>query len=79
MLQRSSLTSMVSLRIFLNKFMPLIKKKAIKTKKSTSLGSSKAIVSTSVKDYSNEPFFIKKADSAKKLIDKYGLPKQLLK
>jgi hypothetical protein len=61
MLQRSSLTSMVSLRIFLNKFMPLIKKKASKTKKSTSLGSSKAIVSTSVKDYSNEPFFLSSA------------------
>jgi hypothetical protein len=28
-----------------------------------------------VRDYTNDPFFVKKAESAKKLIEKYGLPK----
>jgi hypothetical protein len=36
----------------------------------------KAVVSPDVKDYSNEPFFIKKAEASKKIIEKYGLPKQ---
>ena len=30
-----------------------------------------------VKDYGNEPFFVQKAASAKKVIEKYGLPKQM--
>jgi len=34
-----------------------------------------AVVSDKVKDYSKEPFFIKKAESAKKVIQKYGIPK----
>jgi hypothetical protein len=31
-----------------------------------------------MRDYSNDPLVIKKAESAKKLIEKYGLPKELL-
>ena len=38
----------------------------------------KAVVSHDVKDYSKEPFFIKKAEASKKVIEKYGLPKQFV-
>ena len=31
-----------------------------------------------VKDYGNDPFFVQKAEAAKQVIEKYGLPKQLL-
>jgi hypothetical protein len=54
------------------------KKKVSRVKKISSKEMG-VVIDTSMRDYSNEPFFIKKADSAKKLIDKYGLPKQLLK
>ncbi len=30
------------------------------------------------KDYGNDPFFVQKAAASKKVIEKYGLPKQLL-
>lgn len=36
-------------------------------------------VNPEMKDYSNEPYFIKKAEEAKKVMDRYGLPKELLK
>lgn len=39
---------------------------------------SKAVVSNAVKDYSKEAFFIQKAEASKKVIEKYGLPKQLV-
>ena len=32
-----------------------------------------------VRDYSNEPYFIKKAEASKKVVEKYGLPKEWLK
>lgn len=35
------------------------------------------IVSSVVGNYDKHPFFVKKAVSAKKLLDKVGLPKQL--
>jgi hypothetical protein len=35
----------------------------------------KGAVSKDVKDYSNEPFFIKKAEAAKKRLEKVGFPK----
>jgi hypothetical protein len=54
-------------------------KKKVSRVKKTSSKKMGVVINTSMRDYSNEPFFIKKADSAKKLIDKYGLPKQLLK
>lgn len=36
----------------------------------------KGIVSSAVKDYSNDPFFVKKAEAAKAVIEKIGLPKK---
>ena len=39
---------------------------------------SKGIVSDKVKDYGDEPFFVQKAEASKKVIEKYGLPKQLV-
>jgi hypothetical protein len=36
----------------------------------------KGVVSSDVKDYGKDPFFIKKAEASKKVIEKYGLPKQ---
>jgi hypothetical protein len=59
--------------------MPLSTKKKISRIKKVSSKEMKVVINPSMRDYSNEPFFIKKADSAKKLIDQYGLPKQLLK
>jgi|GEM_PF-2511472 len=38
----------------------------------------KFTVCTTLKDYSNDPFIIKKVESSKKLISKYGLPKELI-
>jgi hypothetical protein len=49
--------------------------KKIKSKKKTIVYGT---VSPNVKDYSNEPFFIKKAEDSKKVIAKYGLPKEFL-
>lgn len=34
-----------------------------------------ATVSPDVRDYGNEPFFIKKAEASKKVMGKYTLPK----
>lgn len=34
-------------------------------------------VSASVKDYSNEEFFVQKAEAAKAIIAKFGYPKEL--
>lgn len=39
--------------------------------------SNKAIVSKKVRDYGNEPFFVKKADASKVSLDKYGFPAEL--
>jgi len=38
----------------------------------------KGIVSDEVIDFSNEPFFIKKAEAAKKKIDRIGFPKEFI-
>ena len=38
----------------------------------------KGAVSDQVKDYSNEPFFIKKAEAAKKRLKKVGFPKAFI-
>lgn len=35
----------------------------------------KDIVSSKVRDYGNEPFFVQKAEASKKTVEKYGLPK----
>ncbi|HUX84149.1 MAG TPA: hypothetical protein VMV20_02880 [Chitinophagaceae bacterium] len=49
------------------------------SKKETSTKKSSAVVSDSVGNYEKHPFFIKKAKSAKALLLKVGLPKQLTK
>jgi hypothetical protein len=46
------------------------------TTKKTSL---KVVIVKKMKDYSKEPFFIKKAEDAKAILKKYGLPKFLPK
>ena len=43
-------------------------------KKQEKKATAKAVVSNDVKDYSNDPFFVKKAEDSKKVIEKYGLP-----
>jgi hypothetical protein len=50
-----------------------LKKKPIKSKKVSAKAA--RVVDRSMRDYSNEPFFIKKADAAKKFIDQHGFPK----
>ncbi|HMI65862.1 MAG TPA: hypothetical protein VK517_07510 [Cyclobacteriaceae bacterium] len=36
-----------------------------------------AIVSDKVKDYGNDPYFVKKAKESKAFLEKHGFPKQL--
>lgn len=38
-------------------------------------GSSKAVVNSCVRDYGNEPFFVKKANDSKWFLEKHGFPK----
>lgn len=38
--------------------------------------SSGSVMSHKVRDYGNEPFFVKKADASKVAMDKYGFPKE---
>lgn len=42
-------------------------------------GSSKATVNSTVRDYGNEPFFVKKANDSKQFLEKHGLPKAFQK
>jgi hypothetical protein len=44
-------------------------------KKHIQKGSSKAVVNSTVRDYGNEPFFVKKANDSKEFLEKHGLPK----
>jgi hypothetical protein len=37
-----------------------------------------AIISDKVRDYGNDPFFVKKAEESKKFLEKHGFPKELL-
>jgi len=39
---------------------------------------SKTVLSLINKDYSNDPFVIKKIESSKKIVEKYGFPKELI-
>jgi predicted RND superfamily exporter protein len=41
-------------------------------------GKSKVKVSNKVKDYGNDPFFVKKAKESKEFLQKHGFPKELL-
>jgi hypothetical protein len=36
----------------------------------------KAVAKSGIPDLSNDPYFVKKAESAKRLLDKYGTPKK---
>jgi hypothetical protein len=36
-------------------------------------------VDSDTKDYSKDPFFVKKRERAKEVIDKYGIPEHFLK
>ena len=38
----------------------------------------KLTIVTNMRDYSKDPYVVKKVESMKKLIEKYGLPKELL-
>jgi len=38
-----------------------------------------AIISSDVKDYGNDPFFIKKADDSKAFLEKHGYREELIK
>lgn len=49
---------------------------AVNTKKKNR--KTNAIVSDEVGDYSNDPFVIRKTEAAKRTLEKYGLPKELL-
>lgn len=49
-----------------------------KTKKHGSKKTFRVLVSKQVKDYGNEPFFIKKATESKEFLEKHPIPKQLL-
>jgi hypothetical protein len=40
---------------------------------------SKAVVNSTVKDYGNEPFFVKKANDSKQFLEKHGFPKAFQK
>jgi hypothetical protein len=35
-------------------------------------------VSSEVKDYSKDPYFVKKTEESKKVLEKYGFPKEML-
>jgi hypothetical protein len=49
----------------------------IKIKK-TPKAKPKTIASRKVKDYGNDPFFVKKAKESKAFLEKHGFPKELL-
>jgi hypothetical protein len=38
-----------------------------------------AIISNEVRDYGNDPFFVKKADDSKRFLEEHGFPEDLLK
>jgi hypothetical protein len=40
---------------------------------------SKTVVDSTVKDYGNEPFFVKKANDSKQFLEKHGFPKAFQK
>ncbi len=42
-------------------------------------GSSKAVVKSTVRDYGNEPFFVKKANESKQFLEKHGFPQAFQK
>ena len=53
--------------------------KAKNKKPSRTTKSKKSVVSKKVKDYGNEPFFVKKANESQAFLEKHGFPEELLK
>jgi hypothetical protein len=49
-----------------------------KYRKKVSEVNSKKTTSINVRDHSKDPFVVKKIESSKKLIEKYGFPKELI-
>jgi hypothetical protein len=49
------------------------------TTKNRATGKKKVVVDKNVKDYSKDPFFIKKREAASKLLKKTGLPSSFTK
>lgn len=43
-------------------------------KKNANSGNSKIVVNPKLKDHRNDPFFVRKADTSRKAVEKYGLP-----
>ena len=43
-------------------------------KQATRKKNAKSIVSKKVKDYGNDPFFVKKANESQKFLEKHGFP-----
>jgi len=48
------------------------------SKKQTNKKLSKGTVSDKVRDYSNDPFFVKKGNASEAFLNKHGFPKELL-
>jgi hypothetical protein len=55
-----------------------MQKKSKKSLSTPEILSGKGIVSNEVQDYSNDPFVLRKAEIAKKRIERVGFPKQWL-
>ena len=51
---------------------------AIKSKRKAVKKPSKKRVSAKIKDYGNDPFFVKKANESKEFLEKHGFPKEAL-
>ena len=49
----------------------------VKNKKLARKKLAKAVISNKVKDYGNDPFFVKKANQSKEFLEKHGFPKEL--
>lgn len=45
----------------------------------TSKGKLKVVVNPNIRDYGNDPFFVKKADDSKSFLEKHGFPKAFRK
>jgi hypothetical protein len=43
-------------------------------KKNADSGNSRIVVNPKLKDHRNDPFFVKKAETSRKTVEKYGLP-----
>jgi hypothetical protein len=50
----------------------------IKNKKPSRKKLAKGVISNKVKDYGNDPFFVKKATQSKEFLEKHGFAEELL-